>query len=155
MLYTQKLTAQVLILFLERLTQERKQKLMWIVDRHPVHRSQAVKQWLQEHQSAIELLYLPPYSPQLNPAEYLNCALKQGVHFTTTDAQPRSIEATSAVASAQIAKATRSSHAIFPASFHRICRLRKCTLYDCRVNKSITERNGTTQRSGWGTDRWN
>ena len=80
MLYTQKLTAQVLILFLERLIAKRKQKLMWIVDRHPVHRSQAVKQWLDEHQSAIELLYLPPYSPQLNPAEYLNCDLKQGVH---------------------------------------------------------------------------
>lgn len=80
MLYTQKLTAQVFILFLERLMQERKQKLMWIVDRHPVHRSQAVKQWLEQHRHAIELLYLPPYSPQLNPAEYLNCDVKQGVH---------------------------------------------------------------------------
>ena len=80
MLYTQKLTAQVFILFLERLMQERKQKLMWIVDRHPVHRTQAVKQWLEQHRHAIELLYLPPYSPQLNPAEYLNCDVKQGVH---------------------------------------------------------------------------
>ncbi len=80
MLYTQKLTAQVFILFLERLIRHRKRKLLWVVDRHPVHRSGAVRQWLEEHESTIELLYLPPYSPQLNPAEYLNGDVKQGVH---------------------------------------------------------------------------
>ena len=80
MLYTQKLTAQVFITFLERLIAKRERKLMWIVDRHPVHRSDAVGQWLQEHQDKIEMHLLPPYSPQLNPAEYLNCDVKQGVH---------------------------------------------------------------------------
>jgi len=72
-LYTQKLTAQVFIIFLERLIAKRTRKLMWIVDRHPVHRSDAVRQWLHDHQDQIEMHYLPPYSPQLNPAEYLNC----------------------------------------------------------------------------------
>ena len=80
MLYTQKLTAQVFITFLERLIAKRTRKLMWIVDRHPVHRSNAVHQWLQKHRDKIELHLLPPYSPQLNPAEYLNCDVKQGVH---------------------------------------------------------------------------
>lgn len=80
MLYTQKLTAQVFITFLERLIARRTRKLMWIVDRHPVHRCQAVKQWLEQHRQHIEVLYLAPYSPQLNPAEYLNCDVKQGVH---------------------------------------------------------------------------
>lgn len=80
MLYTSKLTAQVFIRFLERLIAKRERKLMWIVDRHPVHRSDAVRQWLQEHQDKIEMHLLPPYSPQLNPAEYLNCDVKQGVH---------------------------------------------------------------------------
>lgn len=80
MLYTQKLTAQVFITFLERLIAKRTRKLMWIVDRHPVHRSNAVHQWLQDHRDKIELHLLPPYSPQLNPAEYLNCDVKQGVH---------------------------------------------------------------------------
>jgi transposase len=80
MLYTQKLTAQVFIRFLERLIAKRERKLMWIIDRHPVHRSNAVQQWLQEHQDKIEMHWLPPYSPQLNPAEYLNCDVKQGVH---------------------------------------------------------------------------
>ncbi len=80
MLYTQKLTAQVFIVFLERLIRQRTRKLMWIVDRHPVHRAQAVKDWFAKHAQDIELFYLPPYSPQLNPAEYLNCDVKQGVH---------------------------------------------------------------------------
>jgi transposase len=80
MLYTQKLTAQVFITFLERLIAKRARKLMWIVDRHPVHRSEAVRQWLQEHRDKIEMHLLPPYAPQLNPAEYLNCDVKQGVH---------------------------------------------------------------------------
>lgn len=80
MLYTQKLTSLVFILFLGRLIAKRTRKLMWIVDRHPVHRSQAVKQWLDQHYQAIELFYLPSYSPQLNPAEYLNCDVKHGVH---------------------------------------------------------------------------
>jgi len=80
MLYTQKLTAQVFITFLKRLIAKRTRKLIWIVDRHPVHRAAAVKQWLAQHREDIELLYLPPYSPQLNPAEYLNCDVKQRVH---------------------------------------------------------------------------
>lgn len=80
MLYTRKLTAQVFILFLERLIAKRQRQLTWIVDRHPVHRSAVVQQWLQEHQDKIEMHLLPPYSPQLNPAEYLNCDVKHGVH---------------------------------------------------------------------------
>lgn len=80
MLYTRKLTAQVFIMFLERLIVQRARKLIWIVDRHPVHRSGAVQEWIEKHRQAIELVYLPPYSPQLNPAEFLNCDVKQGVH---------------------------------------------------------------------------
>lgn len=80
MLYTDKLTVIVFITFMERLISKRERKLFWIVDRHPVHRSTAVQQWLAEHKQQIELFYLPSYSPQLNPAEYLNCDVKQGVH---------------------------------------------------------------------------
>lgn len=80
MLYTGKLTAIVFITFMERLSSKRSRKLFWIVDRHPVHRSAVVQQWLALHKQQIELFYLPSYSPQLNPAEYLNCDVKQGVH---------------------------------------------------------------------------
>ena len=49
MLYTQKLTAEVFLIFMKRLIAKRTCKLMWVVDRHPVHRSRAVQQWLAEH----------------------------------------------------------------------------------------------------------
>ncbi|HEY9598752.1 MAG TPA: transposase, partial [Cyanophyceae cyanobacterium] len=80
MLYTRRLTAEVFIEFLERLIKGAKRKLFWIVDNHPVHGAKAVQQWLEQHQDQIELFKLPKYSPELNPVEYLNCDVKQGVH---------------------------------------------------------------------------
>jgi len=35
---------------------------------------------LADHRELIEVFYLPSYSPQLYPDEYLNCDLKCGVH---------------------------------------------------------------------------
>jgi len=39
-----------------------------------------VRDWLDAHREAIEVFYLPSYSPELNPDEYLNGDLKAGVH---------------------------------------------------------------------------
>ena len=35
---------------------------------------------MEDHKEQIELFFLPAYSPELNPDEYLNCDLKAGVH---------------------------------------------------------------------------
>ena len=80
MLYTSKFTEAVFLTFLKRLIAKRERKLFWIVDRHPVHRGKRVQQWLAQHKEQIELFLLPSYSPQLNPTEYLNGDVKQGVH---------------------------------------------------------------------------
>jgi transposase len=80
MLYTSTLNAQVFIVFLQRLIAKRERKLFWIIDRHPVHEAKLVQQWLAKHADQIEVVYLPSYSPQLNPVEYLNGDVKQGVH---------------------------------------------------------------------------
>ncbi|MBI5562771.1 MAG: transposase, partial [Deltaproteobacteria bacterium] len=37
-------------------------------------------QWVAEHAEEIEVFYLPSYSPELNPDEYLNCDVKCGMH---------------------------------------------------------------------------
>ena len=50
------------------------------MDNLRVHHSKPVKEWLGEHNKMIEAYYLPAYSPELNPDEYLNCDLKAGVH---------------------------------------------------------------------------
>jgi len=44
-----------------------------------VHRSAAVRTWLADRTDRIEVFHLPPYSPELNPDEYLNADLKRGV----------------------------------------------------------------------------
>ncbi|SEA52001.1 DDE superfamily endonuclease, partial [Porphyromonadaceae bacterium KH3R12] len=50
-----------------------------ILDNLRVHHSKIVKQWIEENKEKIALFYLPSYSPELNPDEYLNCDLKQGM----------------------------------------------------------------------------
>jgi transposase len=80
MLYAGKLDSWVFITFLERLIEGRDRKLIWIVDRHPVHRAQVVQDWLSQHVEQIEFVFLPSYSPHLNPVEYLNGDVKEGVH---------------------------------------------------------------------------
>ncbi len=63
-----------------RLTKEAQRKVIVIMDNLKVHHAKPVKEWLEEHKKMIEVFYLPAYSPELNPDEYLNCDLKKGVH---------------------------------------------------------------------------
>jgi transposase len=80
MLYLGTLNSEIFITFVQRLIAQRERKLFWILDRHPVHQSKRVKQWLANHHDQIEVFFLPSYSPELNPVEYLNGDVKQGVH---------------------------------------------------------------------------
>jgi transposase len=72
MVFKRRFTARVFLAFLRRLIRETGRKVYFIVDRHPVHVSGAVRRWLEAHASQIRLIYLPPYSPELNPDELLN-----------------------------------------------------------------------------------
>lgn len=79
-LYRGRFDSGVLLAFLERLIAQAERKIFLILDNHPVHWAEAVQRWLDEHQEALEVFYLPRYSPELNPAEYLNSDVKQAVH---------------------------------------------------------------------------
>lgn len=79
MLYKETMTASVFIKFLSRLVKDAKNKIFLILDNHRVHHSKDVKAWLEKRGEQIELFYLPSYSPELNPDEYLNGNLKQKV----------------------------------------------------------------------------
>jgi len=74
------MNADVLIDFLMRLVKDATRKVFLILDNLRVHHAKPVKEWLKEHARMIEVFYLPAYSPELNPDEYLNCDLKAGVH---------------------------------------------------------------------------
>lgn len=78
--YDSRFTSEILIEFMERLLVEATTKIFLILDNHPVHKSEQVQVWIDEHVEQIEVFFLPRYSPELNPAEYLNSDLKQEVH---------------------------------------------------------------------------
>jgi transposase len=71
--------APLLIRFLQRLIRDTRRKLFLILDRLPVHRAKSVRAWLAAHSAEIEVFYLPPHSPELNPDECRNADLKQAV----------------------------------------------------------------------------
>ncbi|MDR0426454.1 MAG: transposase, partial [Clostridiales bacterium] len=66
--------------FTERLVPDAKRKVFFIVDKLKVHHGKLVAAWPTEHKDEIELFFIPPYSPELNPDEYLNHALKIDAH---------------------------------------------------------------------------
>ena len=80
MVYKKKMNSQTLIKFMRRLIKDSDKKIFLILDNLKVHHSYMVRDWVTEHEDEIEIFFLPSYSPELNPDEYLNCDLKAGVH---------------------------------------------------------------------------
>jgi transposase len=79
MIYKENMNSDVFIQFLEQLVKSQETKVFLILDNLRVHHSKAVKKWAEENAETIELFYLPSYSPERNPDEYLNCDLKYGL----------------------------------------------------------------------------
>lgn len=73
------LSATTFIGFSRRLIRDSAGKVFLIVDNLNVHKAAKVRVWVQAHRKEIEIFYLPPYAPELNPDEYLNGDLKLGV----------------------------------------------------------------------------
>jgi transposase len=80
MMYRDAMNSELLIKFMTRLTKDADRKVFLILDNLRVHHSKNVKEWLEKNNEKIELFYLPSYSPELNPDEYLNGNLKNKVH---------------------------------------------------------------------------
>lgn len=80
MIYKDRMNADTFIKFMKRLIKDADRKIFLILDNLKVHHSYKARDWLQAHEEQIEVFFLPSYSPELNPDEYLNCDLKAGVH---------------------------------------------------------------------------
>ena len=63
--------APTFLAFLQALLRRRGQgkKMMVLTDNAPYHHASALHGWLEEKRDVLELLFLPPYSPELNPIE--------------------------------------------------------------------------------------
>jgi len=73
------MNSETFLTFLKQMIKYRKRKIILIVDNLKVHHSHIVQDWVAANKERIELVFLPAYSPQINPDEYLNNGLKQGL----------------------------------------------------------------------------
>jgi transposase len=76
MIFSERFIAKVFIRFVKRLLRQRRRMIFLILDRHPVHRSKEAREWLAANAHRIRVFFLPGYSPELNPDEYLNNDVK-------------------------------------------------------------------------------
>ena len=73
------MNSETFLKFLKQMIKFRRRKVILIVDNLKVHHSKLVAQWCEANRERIELVFLPAYSPQINPDEYLNNGLKQDI----------------------------------------------------------------------------
>jgi len=92
MIYSKSMNAQVLIKFLKRLIKSSDRKIFLILDNLKVHHAIRVREWLEGKEDEIEIFFLPSYSPELNPDEYLNNDIKQGIHSKTLFRDEKSLK---------------------------------------------------------------
>ena len=57
--------------------------LFLILDNAKTYHSKMLTEWVEKNRDKIELFYLPPYSPDLNPDEHINSDVKYGVGSKT------------------------------------------------------------------------
>ncbi len=60
-----------MIEFLQHLLRYIKGDILLIWDRLPAHRSRPTQQFIADQKGRLEVEYLPPYAPELNPVEYI------------------------------------------------------------------------------------
>lgn len=64
------ITPNEIIKFLENILENNKNKKIFIIwDNARIHTSNAVKEFIEQHENDLFILNLPPYSPMLNPQE--------------------------------------------------------------------------------------
>ncbi len=71
MVHEESMNSALFTAYLEYLIQDIEGKIFLITDRARYHTSKETARWLKEHEDRIEMFFLPPYSPDLNPDEWV------------------------------------------------------------------------------------
>ena len=79
-LYDESIKIDSFIEFCQKVVDSSEKKVYLIVDNLRVHHAKVVKAWEEENRQKIKLFYLPAYSPDYNPDEYLNQDFKQSAN---------------------------------------------------------------------------
>jgi transposase len=69
--YTDRLNGLLFVQFLREFVGSQPGKVYLVVDGHPAHKAKLVKDLIQELNGKLELHFLPPYAPDLNPDEFV------------------------------------------------------------------------------------
>lgn len=69
--YSGKFTGEKFVELLKNFMKNKKNKVILILDGHPSHKSKVVKEYLYKLNGKLEFHFLPPYSPDLNPDEFV------------------------------------------------------------------------------------
>jgi len=69
--YPGKLNAESFVAFLRNFLKGRTGKVFLVVDGHPAHKAGVVQSYVQSLEGRLELHFLPPYAPDLNPDEFV------------------------------------------------------------------------------------
>lgn len=80
MTYKGTMNDELFLTFLGRLLRTTTKKVLLITDHLRAHDDDTVHNWEDAHKDRIELFYLPKYSPEMNPTEYLNNDMKETVN---------------------------------------------------------------------------
>jgi transposase len=75
--YSGKLNAEAFVAFLGNFMKGRTGPVFLVVDGHPAHKANRVKEYVRSLQGRLELHFLPPYAPDLNPDEFVWSHMKQ------------------------------------------------------------------------------
>ncbi len=76
LVFKERCTPAVFLKFLRRLLRQNRRKIFLMIDSHPVHAARSTWRWFKGHRDAVRVYFLPGYSPELNPDEYLNQDVK-------------------------------------------------------------------------------
>jgi len=71
--------SEVFETFLKQIIKYSRNKIFFITDGHPAHKTKKLNIWLEANKQRIEVFFLPPYSPELNPQEYVNQDVKTNI----------------------------------------------------------------------------
>lgn len=96
MLHEGRVTAETFCEFLRRLVAGMERPIFLIVDGHSIHSAKKVQQLVVEYEGKLKIFLLPPYSPQLNPDEWVWNNVKQGIAKQFISSREQLVEVTRA-----------------------------------------------------------
>lgn len=77
---------------MKMITDSKGRKIILILDNLRVHHAKDLQPWLAENKQLIELKFLPAYSPEMNPDEYLNRDMKSRLANQKITSNPNEME---------------------------------------------------------------